>query len=161
MGDWGWSGVGDRALEFPKGGEQVAVSPSGRARIRFNTTLNRLEQSINGADYIPFAGGAGLAGIVRLDSATYTVQSGDETIVIPGDDIGAAVFVTLPLAITFPGRRITFKNLRLEAATSTTLVPVGSDTMDGGSFTGVVSGDFTAITLQSDGVTDWLVVSSN
>lgn len=59
---WSWQGLGKRALEFPKSGTQVSVSPLGRARIRYNDILNRLEQSLNGAAYVAIGGGSGVPG---------------------------------------------------------------------------------------------------
>lgn len=65
-GDWGWQGFGNRAQEFPDG-EQVAVSPDGRARIRYNRALNRFEQSLDGAAYVAFGGGGGVTPDVLVE----------------------------------------------------------------------------------------------
>jgi hypothetical protein len=159
---WGWLGLGDRGFEFPDG-EDVAVSPDGRARIRYNRTTNQFEQSLNGAPYTALGNGGGAGGgggVVTISSTPYAVQSGDQSIRIPGNTIGSAVSITLPLAATFPGRKIVFKNLQLFPATFTTVSTTGSDTLDLGFFTGVIAGDFSTITLQSDGVSDWNLIAA-
>ena len=62
-GTFGFKGFKDRALEFPAGvvgALAVAVSPLGRARLRYNDTAKQLEQSIDGGAYTPLGGtGAG------------------------------------------------------------------------------------------------------
>jgi hypothetical protein len=62
-GTFGFKGFKDRALELPAGVTSalaVAVSPGGRARIRYNDVAKQLEQSIDGGAYTPLGGtGAG------------------------------------------------------------------------------------------------------
>lgn len=55
-GDWGWQGVGNRALEFPEGGS-AGLSPAGRARLRYNPGTGQLELSTDGAVYTALATG--------------------------------------------------------------------------------------------------------
>lgn len=159
MGSWGWSGLGDRALEFPENGEQVAVSPPDRARLRYNRVKNQLEQSLNGQPYAALGNSGGGAGssIVTLSSTPYIVQPDDELVLVPGALLGASS-VTIPLAATFPGRSITIKNLDA-GGFLTSLALQGTDTIDTGAFVGVLAGDYTAITIKSDGGTGWYITS--
>lgn len=76
LSDWGWKGLKQRALEFPAG-LLAAVSPLGRARLRYNDNTNELEVSYNGAPYVPIGGvsGAGnsvadLAALKAIDVST-------------------------------------------------------------------------------------------
>jgi hypothetical protein len=57
MTTWGFKGNSNRALELPAG-QETEISPSGRARIRYNHTLGRLEESIDGGAYVPVGSGA-------------------------------------------------------------------------------------------------------
>ena len=116
--------------------------------------------SVNGQPYAPIGSVVGAAAVQTLAATPATVNAGVELVKIPGNAIGAAVFVGLPLAADNPGRRITFKNLQLFAATFTTVTTIGGDTLDLGFFTGVITGDFSAITMQSDGVSDWSLVGA-
>lgn len=56
---WGFKGFGNRALELPEGGEVVAVSPDGRARLRVNSSVEpiRVELSVDGGPYKPLVPG--------------------------------------------------------------------------------------------------------
>jgi hypothetical protein len=99
MTAWGFKGNANRALELPAG-QSTDVSPGGRARIRFNETLGRLEESIDGAAYVPVGSGAIGGGwtdegtTVRLTTVTDGVavgaaaMSGTEKIRI----VGGALF---------------------------------------------------------------------
>ncbi len=62
-GNWNWQGEGKRGLEFPDG-EEVSVSPDGRARLRYNDRSKQFELSIDGGPYQTVAtvgGGSGNA----------------------------------------------------------------------------------------------------
>ena len=161
-GDWGWQGQSDRALDFPEDGEQEGVSPLGRARLRYNSVANQMEQSLNAKPFTALGNGGGATGggSGTVPSTPYAVESNDQLVKIPGVVIGSAVFITLPLAADFSGRKIIFKNLELHPATFTTVSPTGGDTLDEGNFAGTIIGDFSSITLMSDGVSDWSLVGA-
>ena len=78
MADWGWDGAGDRGLEFPENGEQVGVSPSGRARFRNNTKARQVELSIDGAAYTPLALSGGGSGPLAQASWFIDATAGDD-----------------------------------------------------------------------------------
>jgi hypothetical protein len=77
-GTVGFRGFGHtRAHELPDG-QEAALSPSGRARIRYNDAAKQLEASIDGASYeaIGAAGGGGttvadFAAVTALDDAAF------------------------------------------------------------------------------------------
>lgn len=62
-GTFGFKGFMKRALELPAGvtsALSVNVSPTGRARLRYNNVAKQLEQSVDGGAYTPLGGtGAG------------------------------------------------------------------------------------------------------
>jgi len=95
FGDWGWMGHKDRSLEFPVG-DNVGVAPRGRARIRFNRTLGRYEQSIDGAAYTIF-GGTGICGVPTGRTAWVDSVNGDDATGVAGDL--TTPFLTIAAAI--------------------------------------------------------------
>ena len=88
-GTFGFKGFKDRALEIPAGVTSalaVAVSPLGRARLRYNDVAKQLEQSIDGGVYTPLGGtGAGpwdqVGTDVFPDSTGWDVIIGAATVV--------------------------------------------------------------------------------
>jgi hypothetical protein len=88
-GTFGFKGFKDRALELPAGVTSaiaVDVSPSGRARLRYNDVAKQLEQSIDGGAYTPLGGtGAGpwdqVGTDVFPDSTGWNVTIGGSAVV--------------------------------------------------------------------------------
>jgi hypothetical protein len=75
---WGFKGIFERALELPNG-SMVGVSPSGRARIRYNDTLGDVEISVNGSAYTSWSNAGPwtrVGTVVRLDYIGDTVVMG-------------------------------------------------------------------------------------
>jgi hypothetical protein len=101
-GTFGFKGFKDRALELPAGVTSqlsVDVSPSGRARLRYNDVLKQMEQSVDGGAYTPLGGtGAGpwdqVGTDVFPDSTGWNVTIGAAAVVgterlrIAGTDAG-------------------------------------------------------------------------
>lgn len=54
--NWGWRGIFSRALEFVSGAA-VAVSPPGRARVRYHEQMGELQGSLSGGPYSTIAVG--------------------------------------------------------------------------------------------------------
>lgn len=100
-GTIGFQGFGRRrALEFPNG-EQAAVAPPGRARLRYNDSTGQLELSISGGAFTPLGGGAAAA----LSYAAWVDQrSGNDgtavvgNISLPFATVQAAVNAVIALA---------------------------------------------------------------
>jgi uncharacterized membrane protein len=100
-GTFGFKGLKDRALEIPAGvttALSVDVSPSGRARLRYNDIAKQLEQSVDGGAYTPLGGtGAGpwdqVGTNVYPDSTSWNVivgatsTSGSEKLRVVGDTL--------------------------------------------------------------------------
>jgi hypothetical protein len=59
---------GGRGIELSDG-TSLAVSPTSKARIRYNSTLARFEQSVNGAAYVALAAGSNAELFIAQSSA--------------------------------------------------------------------------------------------
>jgi hypothetical protein len=121
--DWGFTGFGNRVLEFPESGTQVDVSPAGRARLRYNDVLDRLEQSLDGAAYVPLGGS--MAGPWDLTGTTVHTDNSNWDVVCGANVMsgGGEKF------------RVTGGDTRLEGGLSVTggvidLDPTGSFSLD-------------------------------
>lgn len=82
-GTIGFQGFGRRrALEFPDG-QSAAVSPPGRARIRYNDATGQLEASLDGAAFVPLATGGAASALSY--TAWVDERSGNDGTAIFGD----------------------------------------------------------------------------
>lgn len=87
-GTFGFKGFKSRALELPAGvtgGVSVEISPTGRARLRYNDVAKQIEQSVDGGAYTPLGGtGAGpwdqVGTDVYPDSSSWNVVVGATTV---------------------------------------------------------------------------------
>ena len=86
-------------------------------------------------------------------TAAFTAETG---ILYKIDPTAGAMAVTIPLAVTVPRKVISFKN-QTDLTTAITITASGSDTIDGAS-TYVMNIGRQGITIQSDAVSDWVIV---
>ena len=91
--------------------------------------------------------------VVTVTATTYTIE-GKKYILVDDDTAGAAVTITLPPAIDSTDRVIIVK--KIGSTATVTIDGNASETIDG-STTAVISTQYTALQLVSDGA-NWFVV---
>lgn len=118
FGAWGFTGLFQRALEIPSGVIPgiftAAVSPTQRARIRYNDVLKQLEASIDGGAYAPFAGtGSGNSFQSSFEAVEVVILAASTTITtLPALTAnGRPVFIEASIEVT--GSNIVIVNWQL------------------------------------------------
>ena len=90
-------------------------------------------------------------------SSAYSISDLDQIVLV--DSTAATRAITLPSAATMPGRRYTVKDWKGQSAThNITVGTVSSQTIDGSS-TAVLSTNYQAIEVASDGA-NWSIISN-
>jgi hypothetical protein len=102
-----------------------------------------------------------LDGSLRLPihavNSNYTITDWDKRYTILGTAGGSGIQVDLPLAANNPGRVVVVKKVDATVA-AVTVAASGGDTVDGAASQAVAS-QWDRLTFQSDGVSQWFVIS--
>lgn len=151
-----------------------SVFISGNLQANGNTTfgsgasdVHQFSGSVNISGGLNLNGGLVLGGGVsfnyyRLTTTPYTVQNSDYIIGVSGS---GAFVINLPSASTVEaGRVIYIKDEEDFGATgrppgvSIDITPAGTNLIDGESIYEIENGDFAAISLYSDGISNWFII---
>ena len=92
--------------------------------------------------------------IIETITSSKTLDDGDSTIF--ADATSAAIIITIPLASTLAGKIYRFKKTD-SSVNTVTITAQGSDEIDGSS-TAIISTQYDAVTIQSDGVSNWWII---
>jgi hypothetical protein len=152
-----------RAFDYRLSGDSVprlkfdASAGSGSGTITFgngtlqDTNLYRGAANQLKTDDVMFV--SSLMTSITTKTTTYTASYLDSTIL--GDATSASFVVTLPTAVGFAGNIFTIK--KIDATVNTvTIATTSSQTIDG-TTTKVISAQWTAVTVQSDGA-NWVII---
>ena len=88
IGTFGWKGEANRSFEFP-GGSSTSVSPTGRARIRYNEVSMMLEASLDGGAYVVLSTGGGVSPWVEAGAVIRQVNVASQVVVGAALPVGA------------------------------------------------------------------------
>ena len=124
-----------------------------------SNTIFELEQ--NGQ--ARFTAGVEISGSITYPNASISTKTGtsntltsDEHLVLI-DASGGAVTIDLPDAGTYPGREINFKVTTAPGGNTITLQRQGSDTIDGATSNTALDAQWEALSVISDGSSQWLI----
>jgi hypothetical protein len=90
-------------------------------------------------------------------SAAYSISDLDQIVLV--DSTSGTVAITLPSAATMPGRRYTVKDWKGQSATHNITVGTTASQKIDGSSTSVLSTNYQAIEVASDGA-NWAIISN-
>lgn len=130
---------------YTKGVERMRVDTLGNVGIGTSTPTSKAH--INGSISLP----------IVTKTANYTVTVNDYTIIADANTTG--VTITLPLAADVPGRIYVIK--AVDISNDVKVTHDGSDKIDGSSGDYLFSSANESIMIQSDGTTNWYILSKN